>query len=124
MLVNIAYIPKEYVEEAQKSAAILAKAVEDGMMELVDTEVARLRKLGADGVYVSEEVWREFLKKLRKAKGTFVASYLLDREQQEAILQLEWEDLMDVIVDVVVKAYDTSGLVLELPIMEDRNEEF
>ena len=122
MPVNIAFIPKEQAEEARTRALALSKAVENGDMPLVDAETTRLCSFGLEKIHIPEAVWREFLAKVR-TKGTFSATYLLDREQQEAVLCHEWDSSMDGIVRIVQMAYHSSGLVLELPLLEDGNDE-
>jgi hypothetical protein len=123
MAVSIAYIPKEQADEARRCASALAKAVEDGAMNSVDSETARLRSLAAEEIRVSEAVWRKFLTNVREAVGAFSADYLLGGEQLEAILRLTPEPAQDEILRIARTAYEHEGLMLELPGTEDADDE-
>jgi hypothetical protein len=116
MKINIAYISQKNADEAREAAARLAKAVKKGKVSAADVEEQHLRGLAGESELITEEQWRNFLKEIRKVQADFSADYLLDSNTQEFILAIAWDPAYNNIIRIVRMALDNGGLVLELPL--------
>jgi hypothetical protein len=128
MHISIAYIKPELAESARKQATAMAKAVDAGAMGAVDTAAAELRALATDEVLIGYERWQEVLRAIRNVQEDFTASYLLNTAAQELVLSsipspgqgMEEEKAL---LCIVAQAHRMGGLVLELPLLEDEDEQ-
>lgn len=121
MLVEIAVILQEKIEEALCIVKELSTAVEEGQIKKVDISLNTLRNIVNKKylVFITEDNWLSLIKEVRKFKPEFETSYLLAHNQLEDLLGLELSEEYTDILNIAKEAISEKSLMLQLPIWEE-----
>jgi hypothetical protein len=122
-MVTIAVIPKEKSDEARQCAWRLEDALPKAHIGDFDQEKESLDGMAVQRINIPDEKWRRLLNKIRSAAPGFKADYLLDREAQDTVLKMEWAREDDHIIEIFKTAHEAEGIVLELSVSGNDDDE-
>ncbi len=121
MKIKIALIPSEYVDKAQDLSVKLQGTMELGKMSAVDQLTEELISLtnGEYSLSLSEEYWHQMIEKVRSYDDDFKSDYIMAKPQLETIIAAGVDKSFADVSDVVVQAFKTDGVILQLPFEEE-----
>lgn len=114
----------ENFSDARQKADVLMAQLTNGNMEearKLEQELLSAAAPAADGVWLSEDEWRQFLEIVRESYPDFQADIVLDHDSIVRLNEII-NALPQCIHEIIRLAFDKNGGILELP-MEDEADE-